>query len=454
MAASAFWVRDAGAIWFLYMKAVFILGGMIIPLELLPDGLQSFAMLLPFRAMAYAPARLASGHWEPALLVEQVVWIGLLAAVATAVFAAGERRLAGGRRMRGLSATARNAFAEVVAKPRALAVQMAIMAINDFVWVIFWVLFFDRVGTLGGWDRDSIILLQAVLTTAGGLSLGLFANARRVGSMAVDGDLDAVLALPVTPLPFVLLRRIEPVNLGDLAFGIGLFLFACDPTPTRTAIFVLVVLASATLLTGFLVLTGALAFFLGRSESGELGFHGMLLLGAYPVDLFAGAIRVLLFTVIPAAFVSAVPAQLVTDFDPGRAVALTAAAVGFAAAAGSRLHPRPAPLHLRLRLDPRLTSQDLCPSATAERLRGSTDLGQLRGRSRQGMPFRGSGSRGRPSTRSPMTLRWMSSVPPPIRLDHWNRKTSFQKPPSRASPSQSIPLVPRIDITVSPTCST
>ena len=66
----------------------------------------------------------------------------------------------------------------MAAKPGALAVQMLIMAINDFVWVIFWVLFFDRVGTLGGWDRDSIILLQAVLTTAGGLSLGLFANAR------------------------------------------------------------------------------------------------------------------------------------------------------------------------------------------------------------------------------------------------------------------------------------
>jgi len=93
VAASAFWVRDAGSIWFLYMKAVFILGGMIIPLELLPDGLQSFAMLLPFRAMAYAPARLAAGHWEPALLVEQVVWIGLLTAVAAAAFAAGEKRL-------------------------------------------------------------------------------------------------------------------------------------------------------------------------------------------------------------------------------------------------------------------------------------------------------------------------------------------------------------------------
>ena len=100
-------------------------------------------------------------------------------------------------------------------------------------------------------------------------------------------------------------------------------------------VFVLVSLASATLLTGFLVLTGALAFFIGRSESGELGFHGMLLLGAYPVDVFAGGIRIFLFTIIPAAFVSAVPATLVDDFDVARALQLGLAAAVFAIAAGA-----------------------------------------------------------------------------------------------------------------------
>jgi ABC-2 type transport system permease protein len=59
------------------------------------------------------------------------------------------------------------------------------------------------------------------------------------------------------------------------------------------------------------------------------------LLGAYPVDLFAGAIRVVLFTVIPAAFISAVPAQLVEDFELGRALALTAVATLLALAAGA-----------------------------------------------------------------------------------------------------------------------
>lgn len=93
VAAIAFWIRDAGSVWFLYLKAVFITGGMIIPLELLPDGVQRAAMLMPFRAMAYVPARLASGSWEPLLLVEQLVWIGILAVGATAAFRSGERRL-------------------------------------------------------------------------------------------------------------------------------------------------------------------------------------------------------------------------------------------------------------------------------------------------------------------------------------------------------------------------
>ena len=91
--AIAFWIRDSGSAWFLYLKAVFILGGMIIPLELLPDGLQRAAMFLPFRAMAYVPARLAAGHWEPALLLEQLLWLGVLGGMATAAFRAGERRL-------------------------------------------------------------------------------------------------------------------------------------------------------------------------------------------------------------------------------------------------------------------------------------------------------------------------------------------------------------------------
>ena len=150
--------------------------------------------------------------------------------------------------------------------------------------------------------------------------------------MAAGGELDATLALPVSPLPFLLVRRVEAVHLGDVVFGVTLFAVAGAPTPTRILVYVGAVITSTVLLTGFLVLAGSSAFFVGRNEGGELGFHAVIMLGSYPVDVFAGAIKVTLYTVVPAAFVSSVPARLVQHFQPGWALALVGAAVGFAGA--------------------------------------------------------------------------------------------------------------------------
>lgn len=93
VASVAFWLRDVRAIWFLYQKLVFVLGGMILPLQVLPDALERVAMALPFMAMAYVPSRLAAGFVEPELLVLQVLWLGVLLVAARAAFGAGERRL-------------------------------------------------------------------------------------------------------------------------------------------------------------------------------------------------------------------------------------------------------------------------------------------------------------------------------------------------------------------------
>jgi ABC-2 type transport system permease protein len=93
VAALSFWSRDARSAWFLYQKLVFILGGMLIPIQLLPPGLRSICSCLPFISMAYAPARLAAGFVEPQLLALQLGWLVVLLAAAVLAFRAGERRL-------------------------------------------------------------------------------------------------------------------------------------------------------------------------------------------------------------------------------------------------------------------------------------------------------------------------------------------------------------------------
>jgi len=89
----AFWLLDAKSTWFLYQKLVFIPGGMLIPLDLLPRPLEVVCAVLPFATMAYVPGKIASGDANPLLLLWQVGWLAALLALAAGVFAAGERRL-------------------------------------------------------------------------------------------------------------------------------------------------------------------------------------------------------------------------------------------------------------------------------------------------------------------------------------------------------------------------
>lgn len=232
--------------------------------------------------------------------------------------------------MRAVLATARAARAQAVANRGAFWMQVTAMIVNDLAWVAFWFIFFDRVRSVRGWDVDRVMLLFAVACTTAGLVLGLLANARRIGDLATSGGLDAVLTLPVPPLSHVLARRVETTHLGDVAFGVVLFLVAGDPTVERTALFLAGVAAGVMVLAGFLVALGSLAFFTGRGDDADTGLNAILIFATYPADVFTGAPKAILYTLVPAAFVAAVPADLIDDFDLVTALALVGAAALFA----------------------------------------------------------------------------------------------------------------------------
>lgn len=233
-----------------------------------------------------------------------------------------------------VTATLRASLADALANRNSFWFQVSVMIVNDGTWIVFWVLFFHQVGTLHGWQTQDVIVLFSMLMTSAGAALGLLANSRRIGHLAADGELDETLVLPVGPLSHILTSRIDSANMGDLLFGPVLFVLAGHPTPERAAVFVLGSIAGSVVLVGFLVACGALTLFVGgRGEQADLGFNAILIFASYPLDLFGGATKVLLFTAVPAAFVTGLPSELVRSFDPARALLLVAVA-GFFAALG------------------------------------------------------------------------------------------------------------------------
>lgn len=74
----AFVTEDTTSFRLIYQKLTFILGGLMIPVDFLPDWLQRMARLLPFHLTTYAPARLfvafdPAQFWQ--LFRMQLIWL-------------------------------------------------------------------------------------------------------------------------------------------------------------------------------------------------------------------------------------------------------------------------------------------------------------------------------------------------------------------------------------------
>jgi ABC-2 type transport system permease protein len=92
----AFWVEDTSSLDLIYSRAVMLLGGMLLPLDVFPDWLQRVAFSLPFSAMLHGPARLAlsesPGDLWP-LLGRQLFYLAAASAAVSLLYRSALRRL-------------------------------------------------------------------------------------------------------------------------------------------------------------------------------------------------------------------------------------------------------------------------------------------------------------------------------------------------------------------------
>jgi ABC-2 type transport system permease protein len=79
--------------------------------------------------------------------------------------------------------------------------------------------------------------------------------------------------------------------------------------------FVLATILAAVVFAAFLILIQSLAFWLGiMSNLSALALNAMLTFGIYPITLFDNYAKLILFTLIPAALMGAVPAEFIRAF--------------------------------------------------------------------------------------------------------------------------------------------
>jgi ABC-2 type transport system permease protein len=193
----------------------------------------------------------------------------------------------------------------------AFVIQVVFMALNNLTFFVFWWALMGRVTTIRGWRLGDIQLLFGLVAAAFGLTVTVAGGVRHLGRFIEDGDLDTLLTRPRSVLVHALGMRAQPSGFGDLISGLIFIAWSGQISWRAAPVLIVVIAASAMIFAACGVVFFSLAFWLGRVETVATQLWELLVtFSLYPEPLFGGALRLVLFTVLPAGFVGYVPVRI------------------------------------------------------------------------------------------------------------------------------------------------
>ena len=198
----------------------------------------------------------------------------------------------------------------------AFITQVVGMMLNDGFYFLFWVIFFGRFEEINSWGLQDMFILFGLVAAGFGLGAFLFGNTFMLSEIISKGQLDYYLALPRPVLLHTIASRSLSSGLGDFLYGLLSFAVARQLGVGTIARFILGTLLSMIIFLSFMIAVNSLAFWLGNTQMlGNQVFNALVTFSIYPINLFEGGARFLLYTLIPAAFIGAVPAGFVSNFS-------------------------------------------------------------------------------------------------------------------------------------------
>lgn len=197
---------------------------------------------------------------------------------------------------------------------KSFILQTASMFLNDLIWIFFWWLFFSRFPLINNWTYRDLLILWVFGATGFGLSGLIFGNKNQISELISEGKLDYYLTLPKNVLLHSLTSRMNWFAFGDLLFGLtlALILIPLEQLPLSA----ICIIVSTLLFVAFGVISGSLAFYLGKSEMISKNVYNMVIgFSIYPTNVYDGITRTILFTILPVGLVAGMPVELLKNFN-------------------------------------------------------------------------------------------------------------------------------------------
>ena len=198
----------------------------------------------------------------------------------------------------------------------AFLLQVFGMMINNAIYFLIWVIYFDRFKEVRGWGINDMFVTYGIIASGFGLVSLLFGNVFNLGDVIAKGRLDYYLSMPKPVLLHTVASRSIASGLGDFTYGFVSYAFSGQYTWNGLGRFLVGTLCAAAIFAAFMILVQSLAFWIGNtSYLSSMALNAIITFAIYPITLFDNTAKLILFTLIPAALMGALPAQFVHTFD-------------------------------------------------------------------------------------------------------------------------------------------
>lgn len=174
---------------------------------------------------------------------------------------------------------------------------------------------YTHTSTLGGWNLgESLTLLGTFQIMSGILSAFIEPNLQWFNSQVKNGKLDALLLQPVPSIFMSSLGTCAPLELANMVLGIilvalGLHTLGSIPTFWNIVDWCIMLSVGAVITWAARVLLASLAFW-APSIDPDIFFGALWQFGRYPISIYHQPIRFMLTYLLPVAFVSTIPSQV------------------------------------------------------------------------------------------------------------------------------------------------
>lgn len=184
------------------------------------------------------------------------------------------------------------------------------MVLNNASMIVQWLVIYSIKDSVGSYSLKMVILLWGFASATYGVSHFFFKNAFDLSGFINSGRLDTMIVQPKNILLTTVTTDVSISAIGDLIYGY-IMLFVYGFTPLNFLLFTLLSITGGLITASIAVISGSLAFWFGKSDAISNTTESITtMIATYPEDIFNTIIKVIIYTIIPVAFIVYVPVNI------------------------------------------------------------------------------------------------------------------------------------------------